>query len=108
MYVAGSIIRVYSKNMAVLSKAIANGVLKPLLVCHYVVQGYKYKLKAVYAHFPINVNVNNHVDVEIRNFLGEKIVRKIKMLDGVKCGVVAGAKDEIEVYVCCLKIYLYV
>ena len=63
-------------------------------------QGYKYRLKAVYAHFPINVAVNNHTDVEIRNFLGEKIVRKIKMLPGVKCGIVAGAKDEIEVYVC--------
>jgi large subunit ribosomal protein L9e len=42
--------------------------------------------------------VNNDVDVEIRNFLGEKIVRKIKMLPGVKCGVVQGAKDEIEVF----------
>lgn len=62
-------------------------------------QGYRYRLKSVYAHFPINVNVNGN-DVEIRNFLGEKIVRKIGMLEGVTCNVVQGAKDEIEVFVC--------
>ena len=60
-------------------------------------QGYRYRLKSVYAHFPINVNVNGN-DVEIRNFLGEKIVRKIGMLEGVTCNVVQGAKDEIEVF----------
>lgn len=39
-----------------------------------VTKGFRYKLKAVYAHFPINVIVNDGgKTVEIRNFLGEKV-----------------------------------
>merc|ERR1740136_325217 len=43
-----------------------------------VTQGFLYKMRFVYSHFPINVDVKgNHV--EIRNFLGEKRVRKIEL-----------------------------
>jgi ribosomal protein L6P/L9E len=39
-----------------------------------VTKGFRYKVKAVYAHFPINVIVNDGGrSVEIRNFLGEKV-----------------------------------
>lgn len=39
-----------------------------------VTKGFRYKVKAVYAHFPINVIVNDGgKSVEIRNFLGEKV-----------------------------------
>lgn len=39
-----------------------------------VTKGFRYKIKAVYAHFPINVIVNDAgKSVEIRNFLGEKV-----------------------------------
>jgi large subunit ribosomal protein L9e len=51
-----------------------------------VTKGYKYKLRYVYAHFPINVNVvEKYGDkfIEIRNFLGEKRVRHVKIFDGV-------------------------
>merc|ERR1712070_352275 len=45
---------------------------------------FEYKMRLVYAHFPINANiVNNGKTVEIRNFLGEKIVRTVHMLPGV-------------------------
>lgn len=52
--------------------------------------GYEYKMKMVYAHFPINVacdkapgsKVSNKI--EIRNFLGEKVVRSIIMQPGVE------------------------
>lgn len=49
-----------------------------------VTYGFQYKMRLVYAHFPINVIINDSKDaVEIRNFLGEKIVRHVPMLEGV-------------------------
>lgn len=41
-----------------------------------VTKGYRYKMRFVYAHFPINASItNNNSSIEIRNFLGEKKVR---------------------------------
>ena len=54
-----------------------------------VTKGYEYKMKFVYAHFPINVNCDKAPGskvsnlVEIRNYLGEKVVRKVVMQEGV-------------------------
>lgn len=59
-----------------------------------VTRGYKVKMRSVYAHFPINVNVVEGKEVEIRNFLGEKFVRRVAMRKGVKCAP-SGNKDEI-------------
>ena len=59
-----------------------------------VTQGFTYKMRFVYSHFPINVTLTGE-DVEIRNFLGEKRVRKIKLLPGVKYDRSANVKDEI-------------
>ncbi|KAL2154048.1 hypothetical protein VTH82DRAFT_2724 [Thermothelomyces myriococcoides] len=65
-----------------------------------VTKGYKYKLRYVYAHFPINVNIekNNETgnwEVEIRNFIGEKIVRKVTMRPGVEVEISKAQKDEL-------------
>jgi large subunit ribosomal protein L9e len=62
-----------------------------------VTKGFEYKMRFVYAHFPINVNVaDDGTTVEIRNFIGEKMVRRVKMLDGVKAvQSTGGTKDEI-------------
>lgn len=61
-----------------------------------VTKGYRYKMRLVYAHFPINVNiVDGGKGVEIRNFLGEKIIRRVSMLDGVKVDSSTAQKDEI-------------
>ena len=64
-----------------------------------VTKGFKYKMRFCYAHFPINVaqtNANGVDTVEIRNFLGEKAVRRIKLLEGVKYVRTADVKDQIE------------
>jgi large subunit ribosomal protein L9e len=66
-----------------------------------VTKGYKYKMRYVYAHFPINVNLekNNETDrmeVEIRNFLGEKLVRRVVMADGVDVEASKNVKDELQ------------
>ncbi|KAI4338064.1 hypothetical protein L6164_016418 [Bauhinia variegata] len=60
-----------------------------------VTKGYRYKMRFVYAHFPINASITNgNKSIEIRNFLGEKKVRKVDMLEGV--GVVRSEKVKDE------------
>ncbi|QPG74748.1 60S ribosomal protein L9B [Brettanomyces nanus] len=62
--------------------------------------GYRYKMRFVYAHFPINVSVadeDGQEFVEIRNFLGEKRLRKITVPEGVKAEVSKAQKDELIV-----------
>lgn len=57
--------------------------------------GFQYKMKSAYAHFPINVAITNEKQVlEVRNFIGEKIVRRFPMLPGVTVDV-TGQKNEI-------------
>ena len=52
-------------------------------------------MRFVYAHFPINAAIIGGGNaIEIRNFLGEKIVRRVQMLQGVKVAH-SDAKDEI-------------
>ena len=65
-----------------------------------VTKGFKYKMRYVYAHFPINVNLdkNNETglwEVEIRNFIGEKIVRRVTMQAGVDVETSKTQKDEL-------------
>lgn len=48
-----------------------------------VTYGFAYKMRLVYAHFPINANIEDDNQlIEIRNFLGEKRVRIVRMLAG--------------------------
>ncbi|KAJ2160648.1 60S ribosomal protein L9B [Coemansia sp. RSA 552] len=58
--------------------------------------GFEYKLRYVYAHFPISVNINkdDHT-VEIRNFLGERVARKVPMNEGVEVYQSTNQKDEL-------------
>lgn len=60
-----------------------------------VTKGFQYKMRFVYAHFPVNVNISDDKDViEIRNFLGEKVIRRVPMLEGVTVDR-SEVKDEI-------------
>jgi len=65
-----------------------------------VTKGFKYKMRYVYAHFPINVNLSKNGEtglweVEIRNFIGEKIVRTVVMHAGVDVEISKAQKDEL-------------
>ena len=72
-----------------------------------VTKGYTYKMRFAYAHFPINVTLSKGTEksadgkeiatnfVEVRNFLGERRLRKIRMHDGVTVKRTEGVKDEI-------------
>ncbi|KAK0633402.1 60S ribosomal protein L9 [Immersiella caudata] len=68
-----------------------------------VTKGFKYKMRYVYAHFPINVNLNKNGEtglweVEIRNFIGEKIVRNVVMQPGVDVEISKAQKDELILF----------
>ncbi|KAI7865944.1 ribosomal protein L6, alpha-beta domain-containing protein [Spinellus fusiger] len=61
-----------------------------------VTKGFEYKMRYVYAHFPINCIINNGgKDVEIRNFLGQKVVFRVKMREGVLVESSKAQKDEL-------------
>jgi large subunit ribosomal protein L6 len=60
-----------------------------------VTSGYTYKLKIVYAHFPVTVKVNEKEKrLTIDNFTGEKTPRVVKIIGSAKVKV---ASDEIHV-----------
>lgn len=49
-------------------------------------EGYEYRLKIVYKHFPMDVKVQDD-RLEVSNFLGEKSKRKAKILEDVNVEV---------------------
>lgn len=62
-----------------------------------VTKGFCYKMRAAYSHFPINVTLLKDAGrdvVEVRNFLGERRMRRVTMHEGVKVEKSAAVKDE--------------
>lgn len=57
-------------------------------------EGFRYKLKICSGHFPMNVSVSGNEFV-VKNFLGEKTPRKVKIIPGVKI-VVQGTEVTVE------------
>ena len=62
-----------------------------------VTQGYRYKMRLVYSHFPINVSIEKDgKQLAIRNFLGEKVLREVDCLGDVKIER-SKVKDELVI-----------
>merc|ERR1712060_749527 len=58
--------------------------------------GFLYKMRAVYAHFPISCAISEGGSlIDIRNFLGEKYIRRVKMAPGVTVENSKAQKDEL-------------
>jgi large subunit ribosomal protein L6 len=60
-------------------------------MCHGVSEGFEYRMKVVYSHFPIQLKLQGN-RLEINNFLGEKKARSARIEAGVTAKV---ANDEV-------------
>ena len=60
-----------------------------------VTKGFEYKMRFVYAHYPVNVNISEDGKTfEVRNFIGQRVVLRTQMLDGV---IVERSQNKDEV-----------
>ncbi|HIE36956.1 TPA: 50S ribosomal protein L6, partial [Candidatus Geothermarchaeota archaeon] len=66
------------------------GIIKNMFIG--VTKGYIYKLKAYYIHFPMDVYVDDSYLI-IKNFVGERGIRRARIVDGVKVEVVKKGGD---------------
>ena len=60
-------------------------------------QGFTYRVRYADTHVPINVTLAKDSVVEVRNFLGERTLRKVTMHDGVTVTKSENVKDELVV-----------
>jgi large subunit ribosomal protein L6 len=71
------------------AKAHINNIIKGLT------EGFNYKLQIANVHFPMNVSYEKSSnEIIVKNFLGEKKDRRIKLVDGVEVNI---DKDIIEI-----------
>ncbi|CAJ0943386.1 unnamed protein product, partial [Mesorhabditis belari] len=55
-------------------------------------------MRSVYAYFPINIALQEKGRlIEIHNFLGEKIIRRVTLPDGVTAVMSTTQKDELVI-----------
>ena len=60
------------------------------------IQGFRYKMRLVHAHFPINIAIpKDGKSIEVKNFLGGKHILKTDMLPGCTCKMSTDLKDEV-------------
>jgi large subunit ribosomal protein L9e len=63
-----------------------------------VTRGFLYKMRFVYAHFPITGLIDTDDHISIRNFLGEKRHREVHMIGDTKIKKSEDVKDQIEIF----------
>jgi len=81
--VNGNLITIHSKDVRRKEKAlIGTYVAHTKNMIKGVKEGFEYKMKTVFSHFPIKTLVENNEFI-IQNFLGERAARKAKILEGV-------------------------
>ena len=83
-------ISIQGDSKALINSAVAH--IKNML--HGVQNGYRIKLKIIFAHFPMNIEVKGK-DVLIKNFLGEKQARKAMLVGNTKLEY--NSKDQIVI-----------
>ena len=92
--VKGGVVEIHCKNPRKKQKALTG-----TFVAHInnmikgVTEGFEYKMKTVFSHFPIKTSVEGNEFV-IQNFLGERAPRKAKILDGA---TVEAKGDDITI-----------
>lgn len=58
-------------------------------------RGFKYRMKLVYAHFPVNVGIaDSQEHITVMNFIGQKVKFEVDALPGVK--LIRDAKNQGE------------
>ena len=61
-----------------------------------VTKGFRYKMKLVYAHFPINAKIYDEgKTLQVLNYIGQKDKRRIHVRKGVTINEPSGTKDEL-------------
>jgi large subunit ribosomal protein L6 len=81
--IIGNIIEIHSKNVRRKEKALIGTFIAHIKnMIKGVSQGFEYKMKTVFSHFPIKTSVEENEFI-IQNFLGERSARRAKILEGV-------------------------
>mgnify|MGYP006283297129 FL=1 len=92
--VANDTISVHSKKFRRKQKALMGTYVAHINnMIHGVTDGFEYKMKTVYSHFPIKTNVEDNMFI-VQNFLGERNPRKALILDGI---TVKSKGDDVTV-----------
>jgi len=87
-------LKIFSKNASKNEKKVMNTIVAHIQnMINGVQKKFEYKLKIVFSHFPMTVNIKGN-EATIKNFLGEKIPRKVKIPEGVD---IESSKDEIVI-----------
>lgn len=91
---SGSVLKITSKEEAKKIKAILGTIGAHInSMFKGVTDGYKYSLKVHHVHFPMTLEQQGDTII-IKNFIGQKDIRKSKILDGVKVEI---KKQDITV-----------
>mmetsp|Transcript_23486 Transcript_23486/g.57538 ORF Transcript_23486/g.57538 Transcript_23486/m.57538 type:complete len:190 (-) Transcript_23486:63-632(-) len=61
-----------------------------------VTRGYTYKMRMAYAHFPITIEFEEGL-LLVKNFIGQRLSRALKMPEGVQVVKSGDVKDQLEI-----------